>query len=95
MAQFTALIAYVLTAMGLAVLVVWPQEGPGAWVREKILRKVLPKPISGVLDCYICCGFWTGWAVAVPWWLLYRQDWVWFGCLMVPAVFWLVLGKDK
>ena len=94
-AQFTVFLAYVLSAMGLAILVVWPEDGPGAFVREKLLRKLLPKPAHGVLDCYICFGFWTGLLLAIPWWFMYRQEWMWFGCLMIPAVFWLVTGKWK
>ena len=95
MGQFTELVAYVLAAMGLTVLVVWPRGGPGAWVREKLLRKFLPKPVRGVLDCYICFGFWAGLVVAVPWWFWHRHRWMWLGCLMVSAVFWLVTEKER
>ena len=93
MREFVLLFAYVLSSMGLAVLVVWPEAGPGAFFREKVLRNILPQFAHGVLDCYICFSFWTGLLLSVPWWFMFHQDWIWFGCLMVPAVFWLVTGK--
>ena len=89
------LFSFLLAAMGLTVLVVWPEGGPGAWWREKVLRRWLPKPVHGVLDCYICLGFWAGEVLAIPWWFMYHQDWVWFGGLMIAALFWLVMGKWK
>ena len=46
-------IAYLLSSLGLTVLLVWPQSGPGAWVRERVLRRLLPRRARGVLDCYI------------------------------------------
>ena len=95
MEQFTEFLSYALASMGLVILVVWPEDGPGAFVREKLLRKILPKSVHDVLDCYICFGFWTGLLLSIAWWSLYRQDWIWFGCLMIPAVFWLVMGKWK
>ncbi len=95
MSGLAQLLSFLLAAMGLTVLVVWPQGGPGAFFREKLLRKLLPKFARGLLDCYVCFGFWAGLLLSVPWWFMYRQPWVWFGCLMVPAVFWLVMGKWK
>ncbi len=95
MEQFTEFLSYALASMGLVILVVWPEDGPGAFVRDKLLRKILPKTAHGALDCYICFGFWSGLLLSVPWWFMYRQDWIWFGCLMIPAVFWLVMGKWK
>ena len=92
LASFTG---YLLSAMGLTVLIIWPEGGPGAFLREKVFRRVLPRSFAGVLDCYICSGFWAGLILSVPWWFLCRRPWVWFGCLMVPAVFWLVMGKWK
>ena len=89
------LLSFLLAAMGLTVLLVWPQGGAGAYVREKILRRVLPKPAAGVLDCYICFGFWAGLVLSAPWLFMSHQCWCWFGCLMVPALFWLVMGKWK
>ena len=95
MRELVLLVAYLLSAMGLTILVVWPKDGPGAFVREKVLRKILPKFSHGVLDCYICFSFWAGLLLSFPWWCMYRQGWIWFGCLIVPAVFWLVTGKGK
>ncbi len=95
MAQFTVFFAYVLSVMGLTILVVWPENGPGALTREKLLRRILPKPAHGVLDCYICFGFWAGLLLSIFWWFMYHQSWIWFGCLMIPAAFWLVTGKWK
>ena len=90
-----ALVSYLLAAMGLTILLVWPVSGPGAFVREKVLRRLLPKPVAGVLDCYICCGFWAGMFLAVPWWLMCHQYWAWFGGLMVSAIFWLVMPESR
>ena len=95
MANVTPFITYILAAMGLTILVVWPKDGPGAYMREKALRRILPKSAHGVLDCYICFGFWTGLLASIPWWFMYRQGWIDFGCLIVPAVFWLVMKKWK
>ena len=89
------LLSFLLAAMGLTVLLVWPQGGAGAYVREKILRRILPKSAAGALDCYICFGFWAGLVLSAPWWFMFHQYWCWFGCLMVPALFWLVMGKWK
>ncbi len=90
-----SLLGYLFSAAGLTVLVVWPTDGPGALVREKILRSALPKRAHGVLDCYICFGFWSGLAMSILWWWIYRRAWLWFGPLMVPGLFWLVMGKWK
>jgi hypothetical protein len=89
------LLAYLLAAMGLTILIVWPTAGPGCWVRERLLRTILPGPLGKVLDCYICLGFWSGLILGVVWWLLFDATWAWFGCLMVPAVFWLVLPGSR
>lgn len=95
MRDLALLVTYLLSAMGLTILVVWPTAGPGAFVRDKILRPILAPPFKDVLDCYICLGFWAGEVMAVPWWFMYHQNWVWFGGLMVSALFWLVMGKWK
>ncbi len=85
------LLTYLLTAMGLTILIVWPSTGPSAWVRERLLRRVLPAKGKEVLDCYICLSFWSSLLLSPVWWVLSRQAWCWLGCLMTPAVFWLVL----
>ena len=36
------LIAYLLASVGLTVLIIWPEGGPGAFFREKVFRRVLP-----------------------------------------------------
>ncbi len=95
MEQLAILLAYILSAMGLTILVVWPEDGPGAYVREKFLQRILPKSAHGVLDCYICFSFWAGLLLSFPWWSMYHRNWIWFGCLMVPALFWLIMGKWK
>jgi len=91
MDSLTYLTSFLVASMGLTVLIVWPQEGPGAWVRERALRRVLPGKAKEVLDCYICLGFWSGLVLSPAWWLMCREHWVWGGCLMTPALFWLVL----
>ncbi len=84
-------VAYVASSMGLTILIVWPQDGPGAWAREWALRRVLPGKAKDVLDCYICLGFWSGLMLSPLWWRMCGQYWSWTGCLMTPALFWLVL----
>ena len=84
-------LAYLLSCLGLTVLLVWPQTGPGAWARESVLRPLLPKRAAGALDCYICLGFWCGLALSPVWWVVERKFWCLTGCLATPALFWLVL----
>jgi len=84
-------LTFLLSSIGLTVLIVWPQDGPGAWVRENVLRKALPGKGKEMLDCYVCTGFLGGLALSPLWWLMCRERWTWSGCLMTPAVFWIVL----
>jgi len=84
-------LAYLLASMGLTILIVWPEDGPGSWVRERVLRHLIPAKLSGVLDCYVCTGFWAGLVLSAFWWHLYHEPWIWTGCLMVPALFWIFL----
>ena len=85
------LLGYLLASMGLTILVVWPQDGPGAWVRESVLRRLLRGQAKSVLDCYICMSFWSGLMLSPLWWWMCREPWTWAGCLMTPSLFWLVL----
>ena len=87
------LISYVFSAFGLTVLLVWPSHGPSAWVRERLLRPVLGPRSGQVLDCYVCLSFWIGLACAPAWWAFEHRPWIWTACLMVPAAFWLALGR--
>jgi len=91
MSDVAYLLSELLSAMGLTIIIVWPQDGPGAWVRERLLRRVLPTRLQGVLDCYVCTGFWAGLAISPAWWIMCHAWWAWSGCLMVPALFWLAL----
>lgn len=95
MEEFAHLAAYLLSAMGLTVLMVWPQGGPVAWFRERVLRRWLPATIQGVLDCYVCLGFWCGLVLSPAWWFLFGHAWCWFGCLMTPAAFWIFLRNPS
>lgn len=83
--------ASVLSAMGLTILIVWPQSGPGALLREKVLRRALPPPAREVLDCYICAAFWCGLLLTPIWIVFDRHLWCWTGCLTTPIMFWIVL----
>lgn len=87
--------AYLLASMGLTILIVWPEGGPGAWVREKIMRPLLPKQVEGVLDCYVCMGFWCGLLLSGLWWWRFHEPLIWTGCLMVSALFWPALGLGR
>jgi hypothetical protein len=91
METLSALVAYLLSACGLTVLLVWPQNGPSAWVRERLVKQILPGSAREALDCYICTGFWCGLLLSFVWWWFYRVWWYWAGCLMTPAVFWFLL----
>ena len=86
-----SLLSFLLASMGLTIMVVWPQDGPGAWVRERVLRRLLPGKAKEVLDCYICTSYWTGLALSPLWWWMCQGRWAWAGCLMTPPVFWIAL----
>ena len=86
--------SYTLSAMGLTILLVWPQRGWSAWFRERVLRHFLPSQAQDVLDCYICCGFWSGLALSPAWWSFHHCLWCWCGCLTTPCLFWLVLNRE-
>jgi hypothetical protein len=91
MNEMCELTSYLLSSIGLAVLIVWPAHGPSAWLREKVARKCLGESAQVVLDCYICCSFWTALVLAPLWWYFTASPCYWFGCLMAPCVVWLVL----
>lgn len=93
MHSFVGLVSYLLTSMGVTILVVWPSTGPGAWMRERVVRPMLPGKLGGVLDCYLCLSFWIGLAASPLWWWWHRELWCWTGCFMAPAIFWTLL-KD-
>ena len=101
MNQLTGLVSLCLSSLGLTVLLVWPERGPSAWVRDSVLRRILPQAVRPVLDCYVCAGFWSGLLLSPLWWSFYHELWCWTACLMAPALFWLVVrnmvnysGKD-
>jgi hypothetical protein len=96
MESLTYLLSFLMSSMGLTVLIVWPQDGPSAWLRERVLRRVLWGKAGQVLDCYVCLGFWSGLVFSPVWWFAFRQHWAFAGCLMTPAMFWLILfGTNK
>lgn len=90
MNDLTQLLILLLSAMGLTIMIVWPTGGPGAWVREKLLRPVLGGRGGEVLDCYICFSFWAGLLVGT---VASRVDHLWplAACLMTPVLFWVSL----
>lgn len=91
MNQLADFLSLILAGVGLTVLIVWPETGPTAYAREVLLRPRVPLALAGVLDCYVCLGFWMGLLLSPVWWLYTGQFWCWSACLMVPAVFWLKL----
>jgi hypothetical protein len=95
MESLACLLSLLLSSMGLTVVIVWPQDGPGAWIRENVLRPALPGKAKETLDCYICTSFWAGLLLSPVWWLMCREPWVWSGCFMAPAAFWLALGNPS
>jgi len=88
------LTAFVLSAMGATILIVWPMTGPSAWLRENVLRKVLPANVAEVLDCYVCMSFWMGLLMGALWWWWTDNVMYWLGCLMTPTLFWIVLTSS-
>gem|GEM_PF-3046186 len=91
MPEFLHLLTYLLASCGLTILIVWPENGPSAWLRDEVGRRLLPGKAGEVFDCYVCCGFWSGFILSPLWWTWYHEPWYWFGCLMVPAIFWFIL----
>ncbi|MCE9551795.1 MAG: hypothetical protein K8T91_00230 [Planctomycetes bacterium] len=87
------LLTLILSSMGLTVLIVWPQEGLGAALREKLFRPALPQRLRHVLDCYVCLSFWSALLLSLLWWWMTTQWWCLAACLMTPAVFWCVLQE--
>ncbi len=87
----TCLLTFLLASMGLTVLIVWPEHGPVATFREATLRSALSASLAGVLDCYVCLSFWMGLLLSPLWWAWFRESWCLLGCLMPPALFWIVL----
>ncbi|MBI1374568.1 MAG: hypothetical protein GC159_17765 [Phycisphaera sp.] len=91
MSELAWLVTMLLSTVGLTVLIVWPQNGPTAWLRERVLRRMLPASAAGALDCYICFSFWAGMLLSPLFWRLCEQHWVWFNALATPALFWVTL----
>jgi len=85
------LLSYILASVGLTILVVWPEDGPVAWFRETVIRKLLPEKFQGMLDCYICFSVWAGLILSPIWWAMCGEYWCWFGCIITPGIFWVLL----
>lgn len=86
-------VCYLLSAVGLTVIVVWPEKGIAAWVRDRILRSLIPAAVVGVLDCFVCFSFWAGLLLSPLFWWRYHEMWCWCGPLIGPAIFWSVLRE--
>jgi hypothetical protein len=91
MHDFILLITLLLVGMGLTVIVIWPEEGPSAYMRDSLLRKILPAFARPVLDCYICLSVWVGLLLSPLWWYMTGLWWTWMACLMLPSLFWVIL----
>ena len=89
-----ALVVYVFSSMGATILLVWPVDGPGAWIRERILRRLLPASARKVLDCYICLSVWIA-LIGVPFWWMGGYRWPAIAWLIVPAAFWLAMPESR
>ena len=90
MQSLTQLLSLLLASMGLTILIVWPEGGPGAWFRDRILRRLLPAAAAQALDCYVCLSFWAGLLLSAIWWHFTGEFWCWAGCLMTPTLCWMV-----
>ena len=93
MHELVGFMCYLLSGMGLTVLVVWPEDGPLAWFRDTVMRRILREPAGKLLDCYVCLSFWSGLLISPLFWTTYRELWCWSGPISVPALFWLLLRK--
>jgi hypothetical protein len=89
--ELANLLSAIFTGMGLTILFVWPEHGPTAWIRDNVIRPTLPAACRGVLDCYVCFGFWAGLLVGALWWWQTRQFWCWSNGFMVSAALWICL----
>lgn len=66
-------LVHALAAVGVAAIVMAQEAGPGAFVRERVLRPVLlvagaavrRRRVNGVLDCTVCASVWAGVLVGV------------------------------
>jgi len=85
---------FVLSCMGLTILLVWPVDGPSAWVRERVLRKLLPARVAKVLDCYICLSVRIA-LIAAPFWWRAGFHWSAIAWPVVPGMFWLVMPESR
>lgn len=94
MSDLVMLLTCLLSSFGLTVLLVWPETGPGAWIRDKVMKPLLWPKAKEVLDCYVCFSFWASLLLSRIWWRLAEVWWVWFGCLMTPGMFWLALQRN-
>lgn len=80
-------------AVGAAVLLALPKEGPTAWLRDDWLRPVLGQKAGKALDCVRCCSFWFGLAFgALAWQTGEPLPWAFAPCLLAPAVIWAVMA---
>ena len=95
MADLLGLLTYVLSAMGLTILIVWPAVGPSAWVRDRIVRRLLWPQARGMLDCYVCFSPWAALMLAPLWWWQMGCWWLWSGPLMLPTLFWLMMNDAR
>lgn len=92
------LLVVVTMVLGITILVVWPNYGPGAFIRELIRRVLKPVRMEGVLDCYLCLAPWVGLGVAtvlwswevttIPTWQLFAVP------LMVPVAIWYAFNPQ-
>lgn len=94
MSEWIHLVTLELSAIGFTILIVWPQTGPSAWLRDQVIRRALPGSAAAVLDCYICLSFWAGLFLGAAWWYATGAAWCWAACLMTPGLMWLALRQS-
>ncbi len=88
------LLVTVGSAMGLAVVLLGFSDGPGAWVRESIMRPLLSLIRgAGVLDCAACFSFWSGLLAGAAGWLAVGRPDLLLASLIAPLLFWLRPGS--
>jgi hypothetical protein len=94
MKELIGFVSYNAAAMGLTVLLAWPEDGLSARLRER-LRRIAPAGFQKVFDCYVCLSPWCALVLSPLYWLVYRDLWCFSGVLVTPFLFWWLLRETS